>query len=184
MRRLATTILSAWVTFGTLGCSLFQAKVTLSLNPSAVLTIQSQGAATTGQTGTPIQVSPAADGGTAYTSNKSKITDAKLTSITFDVAKVYSDNMATALTMTTVTLKDTVTGSSATFTLQAPVQKINAVGTSNSFTAFTPDPSPFLEGILKSGDDFTVSATATIDQAPVHIDVKVDIAASVTVNVL
>jgi hypothetical protein len=148
----------------------------LTLSPSGVLTIQTDPSATSGSTGT-LTFSPSS-GGSAYTTAKSRIDAASIKSLTFTVNNVYSDNMATTLTSGTVTLLDTVTGDSATYTLPGPLMGINTVGTPNTFTKFDPDPAAFMLKVLKAGDDFTASASGSIDQAPAHIDLKVSIDAS------
>lgn len=176
----------ALVVFAVQGCNcgLLKKDVSVKLDPDPVITITTHGDANTGVTDNPIQVSPTS-AGKDYTDNKDKIDKAVLESIEFEVTQVYPDNAASKLLNATVTLTNqnpNATHKSIDLVLGAPVNI--ALGASNTFTAFTPDPSDFLLEIVKNGDTFTVAATSEVDQAPVHIDLKIHLKVTLTISLL
>jgi hypothetical protein len=166
------------------GCSCLQKDVTINLNPDPVITITS-GDSTSGVTANPISVSPGI-AGSDYTDNKDKIDKAVLESMEIETSLLYADNQGGQLTSATVTLTNTRSSAShksLTLNLSAPLN-IKPLGTSNTFTALSPDPADFLLEVLKNDDTFTIAAAGTVDHAPVHIDLKIHLKIKLTVNIL
>jgi hypothetical protein len=164
------------------GC--FSHDVSINLNPDNVVTIFTAPGKTTGESNNPILLSPSA-AGKDYSDNKGKIDKVALESIEFEVSKIYPDNAATQLLSASVTLfnqNPNATHKSQVVTLGAPIAI--ALGASNTITVFDPSPSDFLLEALKNGDDFTLAISSSIDQAPVHIDVKIHLNMDLTISVL
>ncbi len=181
MRRLIARSAALGATIGLLSCGLFRHDVNITLSPDATFTIQSGASSMQRQTQHPITVDPAI-AGKDYTDNKSKIDSATLKSMTIDIVNIYPDNRATKLLSgASLTLTNLSNGQTQTFTVSEISITPNA---SNTLTAFNPDPSGFLTTILKNGSSFTVEASGTIDNAPVHIDVKVHLGVTMSVNLL
>ncbi len=173
-------VLAALVVFAP-ACFNHDAKV--SLNPNgdgAVLTVGTNPGATSGTTNA-ITIDPAI-AGSDYTNAKDKLDSATIRSITFTVENVYPDDRATQLTNATVVLTDTVTGASQTFSVGAPIAIVE--GASNEITVLTPDPSSFISGIMKSAHPFTLVASGTIDAAPAHFDMLINIGLTLSISMM
>jgi hypothetical protein len=169
-----------------ISCGIIKHTVNITLSPGSTFTISSTPPSVSGVTGTPITVSPSS-AGTDYTNNQSKVSSATLSSMTFNITP-HPDNAATQLSAAVVVLTDTTTNATQTYTLGAPLIFASPDGgvvssnVSDTITQFTPDPTPFVTGLFKSGDSFTVSAAGTSDHSPVDIDVTLNFAIALQVG--
>lgn len=165
-------------------CGLFKKDVTVNLNPNPVITIATNGEESACVTEKPILISPST-AGQDYLDNKDRIDKSVLEAMELEVTQVYPDNAAAKLLSATLVLTNqnpNASHKSVELVLGAPVEI--GPGASNTITVFTPNPSDFLLEVLQNGDDFTVTATCTVDQAPVHIDLKIHLRLKITISIL
>ncbi len=181
MKKLVAGAAALVAAVGLWSCGLLKHDVNINLNPDLTFTIKSNPPSTDGRTENPLTIDPSI-AGKDYTDNKSKIDSATLKSLTFDIVLLYPDNRATKLLNgASVTLTNLRTSERQSFTVN---EIAIAPGASNTLTVFSPPPNNFLTTILKNADRFTAEASGTIDNSPVHIDVKVSFKVTLSVNLL
>jgi hypothetical protein len=183
--RFATGVAALGCALAAASCGIFKHTVNITLAPGTTFTISSTPPSVSGQTATPITVQPSS-AGSSYTGNQSHVSSATLTAMTFDITP-NSDDLATQLTAASVTITDTVTSQSNTYTLGSPLVFAGVDGgvasnVSDTITQFSPDPTPFATSLFKTGDAFTVSASGTADNSPVDINVTLNFAVALTVG--
>jgi hypothetical protein len=165
-------------------CGLFKKEVTVNLNPNPVITIATNGEESACFTEKPILISPSA-AGKDYLDNKDRIDKSALEAIELEVTQIYPDNATAKLLSAALVLTNqnpNASHKSVELVLGAPVDI--APGASNTVTVFTPDPADFLLEVLQKGDDFTVTASCTVDHAPAHLDLKIHLRLKVTISIL
>jgi hypothetical protein len=182
MKRIAVTGAAGLVAaLGLMSCGLFRHDVRINLRPDGNFTIRTRPPSTRGVTDNPITVAPGI-AGKDYTDNQGKIDSTTIKSLTLTIVRIYPDNAATKLFNATCTLTNLRTSDQITFPLTGEIAIIR--DSPHIFEKFDPNPSGFLTTALKNGDSFTVETAGEVDTAPAHLDVKVEFAVNLSVNLL